>query len=329
MEQTNVVITAPTTFPFEILDTPVTLQSHSYSLYGEGGYKLTDKLAVLAGVRFYHDTETFDSDQVIFGTPTSDHERATFQSTNPRFNVHYEFSPASMVYLNAAEGFRSGGFNVGTPPGPETFAPDRIRTYEFGTKQQLLDRRLEFDGAVYYRDWTDVQSAFFPPGTAGIVVTENAGKASGWGADVSVAARPLDGLTLTATYGWNNLEFKTNTADKNAGDPVDYAPSKSYSVSLDYRRAIGGPTVGFFRADYQYSGQAQVTLRDFGEIVPLPARDMLNLRLGFDLGSFEASLFGTNVLNNSTPIQIGPYGAIAENVEQRPRTIGVNLRLHF
>ena len=136
-------------------------------------------------------------------------------------------------------------------------------------------------------------------------------------------------MTLTATFGWNSLEFKTSTADKNAGDPVDYAPRKSYSLSLDYRRAIAGTTEGFFRTDYQYSGRAQVSLRDFAQIVPLPARDTLNIRLGLDWGSFEASLYGTNILNDSTPIQVGPYAAIAENVEQRPRTLGVNVRLHF
>lgn len=329
MQQTNVVSTAPTTLPFQILDTPASLRSHSYSLYAEGTYKLTDKLTALAGVRFYHDTERIDSDQVSFGAPISDHDRASFHSTNPRFNVRYEFSAQSMLYLNATEGFRSGGFNIGTPPGPTTFAPDHIWTYEVGTKQQLLERRLEFDGALYYSDWSSVQSAFFPPGTAGIVVTENAGKATGWGTDVSLAARPLGGLKLMATFGWNSLEFKTSTADKNAGDPVDYAPRKSYSLSLDYRRAIAGTTEGFLRADYQYSGRAQVTLRDFAQIVALPAHDTLNIRLGLDWRSFEASLYGTNILNDSTPIQIGPYGAIAENVEQRPRTLGVNVRLHF
>jgi iron complex outermembrane receptor protein len=329
MQQTNEVRTQPGSFPFEILNTPAAFRSSSYSLYAEGSYRLSDKLTALAGVRFYHDTEHIGSNQVTFGVPTSDFDQASFHSVNPRFNLRYEFSPVSMVYANAAEGFRSGGFNVGTPPGPATFAPDHIWTFEIGTKQELWERRLQFDGAVYYSRWSDVQSAYFPPGTAGIVVTENAGRAGGWGTDLSFTARLIEGLKLTATYGWNNLAFKADTADKNAGDPVDYAPRKSFSVSLDYRRALGTRSTGFLRADYQYSGSAQVSIRDFGEIIPLPARGMLNLRAGVDFGSFEASLFATNALNNSTPIQIGPYAAVAQNVEQRPRTVGVNLRLHF
>ena len=48
-----------------------------------------------------------------------------------------------------------------------------------------------------------------------------------------------------------------------------------------------------------------------------------------DFGSVEVSVFGTNVFNDSTPIQIGPYAAIAENLEQQPRTVGVTLRAHF
>lgn len=329
MDQTSEATTAPGTFPFELLNLPANLKSSSYSAYAEGEYQLTSSLNFLAGLRYYHDSERIYANQVSFGVPAVTAGEQSFHSTNPRFNIRYRFSADAMMYLNAAEGFRSGGFNVGTPPGPQTFAPDHIWTYEIGTKQQLFDRKMEFDGAVYYSNWTDVQSAFFPPGTAGIVVTENAGRAAGWGTDLSVAVRPLDGLTLTATYGWNNLEFKTNTADKKVGDPVDYAPSKSASASIEYRRPIAGKSAGFVRADYQYVGQAQVTIRDFDEIVPLPSRSTVNLRTGVDLGSLEISVFGTNVFNDSKSIQIGPYAAVAQNLEQQPRTVGVTLRAHF
>jgi len=328
MDQTSEVTTAPGTFPFELLNLPANIKSNSYSVYAEADYQLTSALNFLAGLRYYHDTEEIYANQVSFGTPTTTAGKESFHAITPRFNIRYQFSTDSMMYLNASEGFRSGGFNVGTPPGPPTFEPDHIWTYEIGTKQQLFERKAEFDGAVYYSDWTDVQSAFFPPGTAGVVVTENAGRAAGWGTDLSLLLRPAKGLTLTGTYGWNNLEFKTNTADKNVGDPVDYAPGKSASASIDYRRPIDKLT-GFLRADYQYAGKAQVTIRDFGEIIQLPARTTVNLRAGVDFGSVEVSVFGTNVFNDSTPIQIGPYAAIAENLEQQPRTVGVTLRAHF
>jgi len=64
------------------------------------------------GLRYFHDHRIFDSDSTSFGFPAVDHGDGTFHSVDPRFNLRYEFSPTSMVYVNVAKGFRSGGFNL-------------------------------------------------------------------------------------------------------------------------------------------------------------------------------------------------------------------------
>lgn len=243
-----------------------------------------------------------------------------------------------MVYFNAAEGFRSGGFNLsaigqGAFKVPVTYQPDSLWTYEVGTKQQWFDRRLEFDGAVYYNDWSKVQSTFIPNGSA-LAVIENGGTVSGWGTDLSVIARPIDGLTLTGTLGWNNMAYTSiakGQVDKKVGDPVDLAARESWSASLEYRHPIVEQATGFFRLDYQHAGQAQDTVRDYTPpvIAIFPARDTVNLRLGADFGRYEASVFANNALNDRTPIIDGPFGVIPTNVEQTPREIGVNVQAHF
>ncbi|MGH8322312.1 MAG: hypothetical protein ACRETD_00715, partial [Steroidobacteraceae bacterium] len=226
---------------------------------------------------------------------------------------------------------RSGGFNVtsNAPGVPVNFQPDELWTYELGTKQQLLDRKLEFDGAVYYTDWTNVQSTYVVPNTT-VGVIQNTGKVTGWGTDLSVTAHLVEGLSLIGSYGWNNLAYDTATADKNVGDPVDYAVRQSYSASLEYRRPVFGATVGFFRADYQRAGKAQFTERSANEILAYPAHDLTNLRAGLDFGHFEASIVATNVFNDRTPILLAaPILGLLENTEQRPRTVGVNVKARF
>jgi iron complex outermembrane recepter protein len=271
---------------------------------------------------------TSDTTSTSFGYTTHDVGDATFTSSDPRLDLDYRFSSTSMAYLSATKGFRSGGFNLtsaggGTVVVPPTYAPDWVWTYEVGTKQQFLDRRVDLDVSVYRSIWEDVQSSFYAPHSF-ITIIENGGRVSGWGTDISLAARPVAGLTFSVTYGWNNLAYDTQTADKNVGDPVDGAVRSSYSASAEYRRPLLS-TIGFVRVDYQYAGKSQFTYRDYGpEFVYDGARRLLNARLGVDVGRVQFSVYGTNLTNDRTLILNAPYF-----VEQRPRTVGLGATMQF
>jgi len=326
--------TAPGALPLTILSDFAASRSSAFSVFGEASYQITQQLDALVGLRYYRDRETLISDSDSLGFPAHDSGAAVFHTVNPRFNLGYAFSPESMVYFNAAKGFRSGGFNLtsagmGVYPIPPTYAPDSLWSYEVGTKQQLLDRKLELTAAVYYNDWQNVQSNFFAPGSP-VEVVENGGKVTGWGTDLGLTARPLPGLTVTASYGWNNLAYRTDTADKSIGDPVDNAVRESYSASLEYRRHVFGSTNGLVRVDYQHAGDAQNTLRNFNDqIVRLPDHTIVNGRLGLDFGRYEVAVVGANLFNDRHVIIPGPYGVLTENLEQRPRMVGVNVTARF
>ena len=325
------VETRPNALPFILQSLASDLKSNAWSLFGEASHDLSDTLTLLGGVRYYHDRRRFVSNSVNFGAPVDDAGRDTFHTLNPRLNLLYTPSRNSSFYANVSKGFRSGGFNSTTSPNvPTSYQPDSIWTYELGTKQQLLDRKLNFEVALYYSDWKDVQSTFtfLEPGTI-LLITTNGGKVQGFGFDLTVSARPVTGLHLTATYGWNNLESKTATADKLPGDPTDFAARESWSVSAEYRAPLFGTTEGFARADYQHVGMSQVTLRSIGQIAKFPKRDMVSLRGGVDFGRVELTAFVTNLFDSRVPITSVPFGAFTEETEMQPRTIGLNARLRY
>jgi iron complex outermembrane receptor protein len=330
----STTVTAPGSLPFSLLANTESNINSEFAVYGEGSYQITQQLDALVGLRYYGDHEDQRTTSVDVGYPGNDYGNATFHSTNPHFNLRYEFSDTSMAYLNAAKGFRSGGFNLtsaggGVVPIPPTYAPDSLWTYEIGTKQELLDRRLEFEGDVYYTDWQNVQSTFYAPGSA-IQVVENGGKVDGWGTDLSARAQLMTGMTLSASYGWNNLAYRTETVDKDIGDPVDNAVHNSYSASFDYRRPIAGSLGGLLRVDYQHAGPSQITLRDYGGLVlHLPEHDRVNFRTGLDWSHYEVSVFAENLFNDRRVIIPGPYGVLSGNVEMQPRVVGLNLQAHF
>jgi len=327
--------TEPNDAPIILSSSDVLYRNKSYAVYGEVNYAFTPKLKAIVGLRYFSEHKKADITSTNFGTTAVDIGDDTFHSLNPRFNLSYEFSGNSMVYANVAKGFRSGGFNatsvgMGVIDIPPTYDSDEIWTYELGTKHQLFDGKLTLDASAYRNEWSKVQSYTFVPGTALAAVT-NSGHVQGWGVDLSAMVRPAPDLSLSATYGWNNLKFDKATVDKAVGDPVDGAVRESWSASLDYRPALTANVTGIFRIDYQHAGASQITLRTFAvpPVIARPGRDLVNLRIGVEVGPVEVALFANNLFDENAPNLIGPLGTIAENIEQRPRVIGISANAKF
>ncbi|WP_447762792.1 TonB-dependent receptor [Sphingopyxis panaciterrae] len=326
--------TAPGSLPFAIIASDDVRKNRSYTVYGEANYAFTPQLKAIVGLRYFREDKTRNGVSTNFGISSIDVGDARFETINPRFNLSYEFTPDSMVYANAAKGFRSGGFNQTSSGGglidvPPTYEPDKIWTYELGTKHQLFGNRLVLDASVYRSIWSDVQSNNFAPGGVATIIN-NSGHVSGWGVDLSATARPVQDLALTATYGWNNLKFDEATADKAVGDPVDAAVRNSWSLSLDYRPPLSDTVTGIFRVDYQHAGKCQFTLRNQPvQIIERPKRDLVNLRVGVGVGPVEVALFANNLFDEDAPVIIGPFSLFPDDVEQRPRVIGISASGRF
>ena len=328
-------ITEPNDSPIILADSEVLYRNKSYAFYGEVNYAFTPQFKAIVGLRYFNEHKTADIASTNFGSSSVDVGDDKFHSLNPRVNLSYEFSPGSMIFANVAKGFRSGGFNatsvgMGVVEIPPTYDSDEIWTYELGTKHQLFGNKLVLDASVYRNEWSKVQSYTFVAGTSLAAVT-NAGHVQGWGFDLSATARPARDLTLTASYGWNNLKFDKATVDKAVGDPVDGAVRESYSASLDFRPSLSDKVTGIFRIDYQHAGPSQITLRVFAvpPVIPRPSRDLVNLRVGVGIGPVELAVFANNLFDENSPNLIGPLGTIHENIEQRPRVVGISANFSF
>lgn len=321
-------VTAPGTMAFDLVNVSAIFKSKAWAAFGELTWNATDALKLTGGLRYFEESRTLTSVNRGFGANATALNSGDFHSLNPRVNISYSMSSTGLFYLSAAKGFRSGGFNLPSTGGPATYSPDKLWTYEFGTKHELLDRKLTLEGAVYYTDWQDVQSSFVPAGSAIGYIT-NGGNVKGWGAEVAMSARPLAGLTLNATYGWNNLEYQGTTAEHLPGDPVDYAVRESWSGSFDYRQPLVGEALGFVRLDYQHAGRSALINRSSAVNVVIGSRDLLNAQIGVDFGTFEIAVFASNLLDDKTPIIPGPFGAVRQDIEQAPRIVGARIRAGF
>jgi iron complex outermembrane recepter protein len=106
----------------------------------------------------------------------------TFSGFQSRANLSWKLNEDALLYFTWSQVFRAGGFNRApfaagydsplAPNGepwqaqaskhggyvaPLAFAPDSLTNNELGWKTLWMDRRIQFNGAIYQEDWKQTQ----------------------------------------------------------------------------------------------------------------------------------------------------------------------------
>jgi iron complex outermembrane recepter protein len=167
--------------------------------------------------------------------------RDTESGFKSRGNITWHVTPDMMVYYTFSQGFRPGGFNQNGgaahatgPDGvaqylvPSSYQSDKLTNNEIGWKTELLDHRLQWNGAIYRENWDNVQVAFFNPGLVGnIFYNTNGQNFVIKGIETSLVARVVTGLTVQAAGSWNQSRqtnspalIDNNPASAGFGKPI-------------------------------------------------------------------------------------------------------------
>lgn len=321
--------------PFGVIpDTIFNSSTERWSVFGEASYRFGNVELQLGG-RYFEDKRS-DVNETAFNT---------FKTFNPKATLTLHTGDSGILYVSAAKGFRSGGFN--TPglfaPGEETFDPEKLWTYEIGAKQEFIGGDLYVEAALYYHDYTDIQSVLLPidnsPRTGRTI---NSGEADGIGAELLFVAKPDDFLTFTGTFGYNALEYKTASLAVQPGDPFDNVPEFTVNLTMDYERPISDNATVFAQADLGFSSGYTATLRLLNtlpivqrnlEPFPIQAfvgdRTVINLRGGVDLGGIQLFGYVENLTNNTETTYAGGVITVETGYRPRPRTIGAGVNFRF
>ena len=308
-------------------------RSVSWAFYGSLGVNLGDRLHLDAGGRYFLDSRSSNSVTTLPallgpGIPlvVPSDQSQQFRTFNPRVALTFKTGAEGTIYISAAKGFRSGGFNL---LGQPAYGPERLWTYEAGLKQAFAGGRLYVELAGYYNRYDNVQTVSPLTGST-ITATTNSGRASGPGVDITVSARPLGDLSLSGNLGFSHIRFDTNTTDRFKGEPLDLVPDWTYNIAVDYTPPLSAHLRLIGHADYGFSDKARITLHTpvLNQIAYTQARAQLNARIGVSLGDLEAYIFATN-LTNSSRIVNPAFGGYFEPIYTRPRTIGAGVKADF
>jgi len=315
--------------------------------FGEGSYKLTDKLTLTAGARYFHYEKTItgatDVPWDLIGAPTKPETTVKTKQSDWifKFNADYKITSDVMVYAQASQGFRPGGANqvIGLPDTLTPYDADKLWNYEVGAKTAFFNRHLFIDAALFQIDWKNMQVSGRTLNGAFSFIS-NAGAARIRGAELEMSARPMDGLSLSLNGTYLDAKLTKDqvsdavTAPGKAGDRLQYIPHFTAGASAEYSTPMSATLNFYARADVNYVGSSYSELRPNNAYrVKIDDYALANLRVGVEDpdGNWGAYIYLNNVFN-SVAINRASRSSTANSysvTSATPRTIGLNVRRKF
>lgn len=323
------------------------------AIFGQVTYKFLDNRASLDLQGRYT-----EEDKSVRPAPLTNTLRfqKTFKYFTPRMSLDYKITPDSLVYVSAARGVKSGGFNNTVyVESQRAYDPDTNWTYEIGTKNTFFDRRLRVNAAAFYIDWSNVQTNVAVLGVpAGITAPALIGNGVGVsvpGAEIELEYVVGGGLTISGSASYQRARFKdgyvsqrfkdlglcvgSTTCPANGvseGNHLPRSPDFQFTTGFNYDYAVRDDIKGFVRGDFGYQSK-QYT--DDMELSYLAARPVANASAGFTFqdGRYEVQLWGKNIFDEkyvsaAQAIVTATDSQYAPNMGAR-RTVGLTGRFKY
>jgi outer membrane receptor protein involved in Fe transport len=315
-----------------------------WAVFGEAEWFITEQLSVLGGLRYY-DFEITSSNveqQPFFRAPslvptnfTEEGDEVTFKA-----NATYRLTDDALIYATYSEGYRPGGTNdvafiaPGDPPPPPGFGPDNLTNYEIGWKTSLLENRIDFNGAVFYIDWEDLQTATFDPESP-FEVVRNAGEAEITGVEFDVSATPVDGFYISLTGSFQNAEYASDVPGNDPdvpfaldGQSIPNVPDYQFGAIAEYSWQAFGETEAMIRGDWSYQDDRIIFPNDPVSDIPLDSFHLFGVRAALEAENWTVALFVRNLFDEDNAAFDGINSGQDPRsiVTARPRTIGIQLQ---
>ncbi len=321
------------------------LEFAEYAGFTDVTVRFTDQFDVQVGARWSsnkqdlrHRQWNFDQPAGLFTDPTSKDHALTYLLT-PRFKL----SADHMFYGRLATGYRPGGPNAVCNDArvPCQYRSDKTKNYEIGAKGDFYGRLLSYDLSFYHIDWRDIQLTQVAP-DATYNYNTNASRARSRGVELSLEARPSDGLTLALWGAWTDATLRAGFSEPSAvyaaaGDRLPYSNRFSARFSVDYESSLTEDMLLLMGGSVSYVGNRKGEFVPTRQEAPLrqtyPSYAQLDLHLGVKSEDWKINLSIQNVTN-----QRGVTGGGYNNQTTfnrywlnyvRPRTVGLSFEKSF
>jgi iron complex outermembrane receptor protein len=294
--------------PIQWLYATVDGDATEQALFGEVSARLGDHWEATLGARAFETqlsaVTLFQGAQITALDPGSGTQTITQfdlkeSGLNPKASLRYLHDDTLQSYVLVSRGFQFGGVQI-NPPIANTeqateaqglhFGPYKssvLWNYEVGLRTEWLDRRVRFDLAAFYLDWTDLQltvqvglSPFsippnpYTPQNVPIDVIVNVGAAHSEGLEASLSVVPFAGATYTSSAAWisaltdEDFDTANEAGPVKAGTRLPGTPRFQWSNVFEYEHALPffDAWQGGFSLAHAHIGSAPDSLRPLREV---------------------------------------------------------------
>jgi iron complex outermembrane receptor protein len=302
-----------------------------------------------------------------------------------RVNLTWRVNSDSLVYYTWSQGFRPGSFNrplttpltspLAVPSSPasyqataaahggwqpsRTISPDHLVNNELGWKAQWLSGTLQWDGAIYQEDWSDVQAPVSDPGITPPAVL-NGGTYRVRGAESTFRARVWTGLLFETGGSFNRSKLVREAAlhwadgtriDFSSLQTADAGPVANPTGTLGAQLAAAPVFQGYARVRYEYPWRAYHAFAQFGvshQSQSLASTDKLSLDLqgnsiayllpefttydaavGLREKAWQLQAYGSNLSDTRAQVYANYHSDYKAITVSRPRTVGLRVTYKF
>ena len=349
---------------------------NSWAIYSDDSYQISKPVKLRVGLRYNHDNgiqknalnQLRGSDDVPIGSitpgsiatdpnspwmpvealPGSPNYAGVVNATTQqslhdtaftgRAGIDYTPTASSLFYLSYSRGYRSGAFSgqfLFSYADFTTVKPETLDSIEAGWKTQWLNNRLEVNGAIFHYQYKNQQIIDIRPNGQQPLI--NLGKSKITGAEIEIAARPIQSLTMRV--GLATLDAKVQEGALQgglidvSGKYLPNAPRFSGTVSVDWN-FINWSAVGLTaHADSNFATKQYFELLNEDRIAQVTyalvnARLMLHPATG---SKWEFAAWGRNLTDKFYLTSAADLQALGFDYRHRgvPKTYGIDATYRF
>ncbi len=323
-------------FPIRQYSPKGTIDDFGVAGFAQATLAFGDRVNLAVGARADRETKEADlttSFDPIIAPPAVVTEKVTYTNVSPNASLTVRLRPSSIWYVTAGRGYKAGGFNPTAPPSAEAYGEEQTWTVETGAKATLANGRLQFNTALFYIDWTDLQLNLPVPQSPGAFYIANVGGATSRGVEFELLARTAPGVDVFGSVGFTRARFASGSTSSGADvsdNDLPFTPDYTASAGVQFTRAIRSNLSVFGRAEVVRSGAFQY---DDANTAGQEAYTLANLRAGVDVRGVTIEGWARNLFDTRyIPVAfaypgLAPSGFVGET--GRPRTLGVTLGVKF
>ncbi|MCI4592168.1 TonB-dependent receptor [Sphingobium sp. BYY-5] len=333
------------------------------ALFGDGRFKLTERLTLIGGFRFDHERNRYAAETVatfngtlpgtgflgaayapIIGlinqgvlglvddasSPSAINSR-TFNAFLPKAGISMDWTPDLTTAFTVQRAYRSGGSSQNSARAELVpYDPEYSWNYEGSLRSKWLDGHLTLNANIFYMTWKDQQVTAYFGRNAYDYNTVNAAGSQLYGFEVEANANVARGIDLYASVGHVRTKFTDFDLPAGATSTVDldgtqfpYAPRWTLAGGINAQ--FGPGFVANLNANYRTSVFTGVGQDQ--DQYKVGARTVVNGKIGYETDHWSLFIFARNILNEE--YRQYEYAAIHQAILGEPQTFGLGASIHW